>query len=51
MEATAATVREPEFLDILGTARGLNFEGWTKGNRVLNELRRQGLDVEPLARH
>ena len=51
LEATAAQIRQPGFEELLTGLRGLNFESWTKVNRVLGELREQGIDVEPLARH
>lgn len=51
LEATADTIRQPEFADVLPGTRGLSFESWTKANRVLGELREQGIDVQPLARH
>lgn len=51
LEATADTIREPAFADVLPGTRGLSFESWTKANRVLGELREQGIDVQPLARH
>lgn len=47
--ATAAQIRQPEFGDLLGS--GLSFESWTKANGVFQKLRRQGIDVQPLARH
>jgi hypothetical protein len=51
LEATAAQIRQPGFEELLTGLRGLNFESWTKVNRVLGELREQGIDVQPLARH
>lgn len=49
LAATAAQIRQPEFGDLLGS--GLSFESWTKANGVFQKLRRQGIDVQPLARH
>lgn len=51
LSGTAEQIRQPEFADVLNTTRGLSFESWTKANRVIRDLRRQGIDVRPLARH
>jgi hypothetical protein len=51
LEGTAAQIRQPGFEDLLLGTRGLSFESWTKTNRVLEGLRKQGVAVEPLARH
>lgn len=51
LAATAAQIRQPEFGDLLSGTRGLSFESWTKANSVFQQLRRQGIDVQPLARH
>jgi hypothetical protein len=51
LEATAAQIRQPGFTELLTGLRGLNFESWTKVNRVLGELHEQGIDVQPIARH
>jgi hypothetical protein len=52
LEATANTIREPGFEDLLNqTTRGLSFQSWTDANAVLRQLSQQGIDVEPLGRH
>jgi hypothetical protein len=52
LEATANTIREPGFEDLLNqTTRGLSFQSWTDANAVLTGLAKQGIDVEPIARH
>ncbi len=50
VQSTADQARVPGFEDILSGAAGLNFESWNKINAILAELRRQGIEVEPLAR-
>ena len=50
VQGTADQARVPGFEDILNGAAGLNFESWDKINAILMELRRQGIEVEPLAR-
>ncbi|MDQ3379736.1 MAG: hypothetical protein M3546_05380 [Actinomycetota bacterium] len=50
VQGTADQARVPGFEDILNGAAGLNFESWDKINAILAELRRQGIEVEPLAR-
>jgi len=50
VKGTADQARVPGFEDILNGAAGLNFESWDKVNAILAELRRQGVEVEPLAR-
>ncbi len=50
VQGTADQARVPGFEDILQGAAGLNFESWDKINAILAELRRQGIDVQPLAR-
>lgn len=50
VQGTADQARVPGFEDILDGAAGLNFESWDKINAILAELRRQGIEVEPLAR-
>ena len=50
IQGTADQARVPGFEDILQGAQGLNFESWDKINAILAELRRQGIEVEPLAR-
>ena len=50
VQGTADQARVPGFEDILNGAAGLNFDSWDKINAILMELRRQGIEVEPLAR-
>jgi hypothetical protein len=48
LEATAEQFRlTPE---LFNTA-GLNFEGWTKANRIFTNLSKQGIQVRPLDKH
>ena len=50
IQGTADQARVPGFEDILPGSQGLNFESWDEINAILAELRRQGIEVEPLAR-
>ena len=50
IQGTADQARVPGFEDILQGAQGLNFESWDKINAILAELRRQGIEVDALAR-
>ena len=50
VQGTADQARVPGFEDILIGARGLDFESWDKINAIFADLRRQGIEVEPLAR-
>ena len=50
IQGTADQARTPGFEDILQGAQGLNFESWDEINAILAELRRQGIEVDPLAR-
>ncbi len=50
IQGTADQARVPGFEDILQGAEGLNFESWDEINAILAELRRQGIEVDPLAR-
>ena len=50
VQGTADQARVPGFEDILVGAAGLDFESWDKINAILAELRKQGIDVQPLAR-
>lgn len=51
LRATAAQIRQPGFEELLTGTRGLSFESWDAVNRSLGELRREGIEVPPLARH
>jgi hypothetical protein len=48
---TAAQIRQPDFGGLLDGTQGLSFESWTDANQVLTQLKRQGVEVEPLGRH
>ena len=50
VQGTADQARVPGFENILNGAAGLNFESWDRINAILAELRKQGIDVQPLAR-
>jgi hypothetical protein len=49
LAATAAQLRDPAFEGALPQSGGVQFESWTKANRILRDLRRQGLEVKPWA--
>jgi len=51
VSGTAATLRDPAFADTIPRLTSLSFPQWEVVNRVLGELKEQGIDVEPLARH
>jgi hypothetical protein len=51
LEGTAGQARDLGYDQFLLGANGLNFESWDKVNAVFADLRRQGVEVEPLARH
>ncbi len=51
LEATSTDIQRPEFESIVGAAGGFSFESWDATNEVLQQLRQQGIDVQPLARH
>jgi hypothetical protein len=51
VKATADQARELGFEEILTGATGLNWESWDRVNEALAELRKQGIEVQPLARH
>lgn len=48
---TADQFRDPAFSQGIGGLGGFSFETWTKTNKILADLRSQGISVEPLARH
>ena len=50
IQGTADQARTPGFEDILDGAAGFDFPAWNAINSIFVELRRQGIDVEPLAR-
>jgi hypothetical protein len=50
LRLTADQMRQPGF-ESLFNSRGINFGSWTKADRVLRDLSRQGVDVRPLERH
>lgn len=48
LEQTAAQFRvTPELFN----SEGLAFEGWTKANQILRDLKKQDIAVEPIANH
>lgn len=51
LRGTAAQAREAGFEDLLSGAAGLNFASWDAVNAILAQLRKQGVQVEPLGRH
>lgn len=51
LHGTAGEARDLGFDKLLTGAAGLNFESWDAVNAVLADLRRQGIEVQPLARH
>jgi hypothetical protein len=51
IKGTADQAREVGFEEILTGATGLNWESWDRVNEALAELRKQGIKVQPLARH
>lgn len=51
LESTAADIQRPEFESVIQGARGFSFESWDETNEVLQRLREQGIDVQPLERH
>ena len=50
VQGTADQARTPGFEDILSGAAGLDFPAWDEINSIFAELRRQGIDVQPLER-
>lgn len=51
LEGTAEQARQLGYDQFLLGASGLNFDSWDKVNAALADLRRQGVEVQPLARH
>jgi len=51
VSGTAATLRDPAFAETIPRLTSLSFPQWEVVNRVLGDLKEQGIDVEPLARH
>jgi hypothetical protein len=51
LTGTAATFADPAFAASLPGIRDLSFPQWEAVNRVLVDLKKQGIEVEPLARH
>jgi cell division septum initiation protein DivIVA len=49
VSGTAEQFRDPSFTDVFSHTRALQWDSWTRANRILRELRRQGIDVEPWA--
>jgi hypothetical protein len=50
IQGTADQARIPGFEDLFDGAAGLDFPAWDAINAIFAELRRQGIEVEPLAR-
>lgn len=50
VQGTADQARTPGFEDILTGAAGLDFPAWAAINAIFAELRKQGIDVQPLER-
>ena len=51
LHGTASEARDLGFDTLLTGAKGLNFESWDAVNAVFADLRQQGIEVKPLARH
>jgi xanthine/uracil/vitamin C permease (AzgA family) len=51
LSGTAETLRDPAFAEALPRLSSLSFKQWEAVNRILTALKKQGIDVEPLARH
>lgn len=51
LTGTAETLRDPTFAGTLSGINSLSFEQWNAVNRILEGLKEQGIEVEPLARH
>jgi len=51
LSQTADQIRQPDFGGVLQNAGGLSFESWEHANAVLAQLKKQGIEVEPLGRH
>ena len=51
VSGTAATMRDPNFAAALPNLTSLSFKQWNVVNRVLGDLKKRGIDVEPLGRH
>jgi hypothetical protein len=51
LDGTAETLRDPSFESTLKGLNSLSFKQWVELNRVFDELRSEGIEVEPLARH
>ena len=51
LSSTADQLRQPDFGGALQNAEGLSFESWEHANAALAELKKQGVEVQPLGRH
>jgi len=51
LSQTADQIRQPEFGNLLQGTQGLSFESWENANKVLQQLKQQGIEVQPLGRH
>jgi hypothetical protein len=51
LSQTADQIRQPDFGGLLEGTQGLSFESWEHANAVLAQLKKQGIEVQPLGRH
>ncbi len=51
LSQTAEQLRQPDFDSVLQGTQGLSFQSWVDANQALSQLKRQGIDVQPLGRH
>lgn len=51
LSQTADQIRQPDFGGVLQGAQGLSFESWEHANAALAQLKKQGIEVQPLGRH
>lgn len=51
LSSTADQIRQPDFGGMFQGAQGLSFESWEHANAVLAQLKKQGVEVQPLGRH
>ncbi|HLF67830.1 MAG TPA: hypothetical protein VI503_00690 [Gaiellaceae bacterium] len=51
LTGTAATLRDPNFEDVLPQLNSLAFPQWDAANEALADLKAAGIEVEPLSRY
>ena len=51
LSQTADQLRQPDFGGVIQGAQGLSFESWEEANAALAQLKKQGIEVQPLGRH